>query len=64
VKMGFMKKAKCRWCGKLTDKFWIIADDMENPKPYCLKCLEKLKMEALERFYLESNPAAQRQKGK
>lgn len=41
-------KFPCRWCGKTTGviKFFIIADDMEQPKPYHPACLDKMLMEA------------------
>jgi len=40
------KKEKCRWCGKSNGviKFYIIADDLEKPKPYHTACIRKLKM--------------------
>ena len=44
-----MKQNKCRDCG--TDKnikYYVIADDIENHKPYCEKCILKLRMDILE----------------
>lgn len=40
------KKDKCRWCKKSNGviKYYIIADDLENPKPYHPACIRKLKM--------------------
>jgi hypothetical protein len=40
-------RAKCRGCGKSTGKikFYIIADDMENPKAYHPACKSKLLIE-------------------
>lgn len=42
-------KHKCRWCGKSTGviKFYIIADDLENPKPYHPACIRKLQQEVM-----------------
>jgi len=46
------KLKKCRWCGKGGKlKWYIIADDMENPKPYHKKCIEKMKIEAMFALY-------------
>ena len=36
---------KCRYCGKQTKKLYIIADDLEHPKPYHKKCYDKLIMD-------------------
>lgn len=43
------KRLACRWCGKTTGriKFYIIADDMETPKPYHQKCIDELNLEVL-----------------
>ncbi len=40
---------KCRWCGKSKGiiKYYIIADDLENPKPYHTACIRKLEMEVI-----------------
>lgn len=42
-------KKPCRWCKKKTGiiKFYIIADDMENPKPYHTSCIRKLQDEVI-----------------
>jgi len=48
--MGMKKqKQKCRWCGKDSGiiKFYIIADDLEKPKPYHPACIRKLQIEVL-----------------
>lgn len=44
-----MKKVKCRYCGKsrVPMKLYIIADDMENPRPYHKKCMDKMMMEVI-----------------
>jgi len=41
------KKTVCRWCKKSNGviKFYVIADDLENPKPYHPACIMKLQME-------------------
>lgn len=51
------RKNICRWCGKSSGKikFYIIADDMENPKPYHSACMAILHIEALKKFYLSSD---------
>lgn len=43
------KKAKCRWCdsSRPVIKWYVIADDMENPKPYHPACIRKLHDEVL-----------------
>lgn len=43
------EKAKCRWCGtsKPVIKFYILADDMEHPKPYHPACIRELEMEVM-----------------
>ena len=43
------EKSKCRRCGKNTGviKYYIIADDMENPKPYHPACIRKLNEEVI-----------------
>ena len=43
------KKVKCRGCGSSLSviKWWIIADDLENPKPYHASCMRKLKTEII-----------------
>jgi hypothetical protein len=34
------KKLKCSYCGKTGKlKWYIIADDLENPRPYHKKCI-------------------------
>lgn len=44
-----MTKTKCRWCNKSEGilKYYIIADDMENPKPYHPSCIRKLEIEVI-----------------
>jgi hypothetical protein len=43
------KQLPCRWCGKKTGirKFYIIADDLESPKPYHVACIRKLQIEVM-----------------
>lgn len=43
------KKIKCRYCGKTNGiiKQYIIADDMEKPKPYHPACIRKLQYEVM-----------------
>ena len=43
-----MRKA-CRGCGKKSGiiKFYIIADDLEKPKPYHPACVRKLYLEVM-----------------
>lgn len=40
---------KCRGCTnpKSKVKFYIIADDLENPKPYCKECIDELNMRVM-----------------
>jgi hypothetical protein len=42
-----MKKVKCRWCDKSHGiiKYYIIADNIEEPRPYHPACIRKLKLE-------------------
>lgn len=49
MKTKVSKKIKCRWCGKSTGviKFYIIADNLEEPKPYHTACIRKLETEVL-----------------
>jgi len=44
-----MDKLKCRRCGKSTGKmkYYIIADDMEKPKPYHEKCMKEFTLELM-----------------
>jgi hypothetical protein len=36
----YIKNEKCSYCGKGGKlKWYIIADDLENPKPYHKKCI-------------------------
>jgi len=46
------KEIECRWCGKSKGiiKFYIIADDLENPKPYHSFCLRKLDIEVIRKL--------------
>ncbi len=43
------KKLACRWCGRRDNviKFYIIADNLEEPKPYHPGCIRKLEMEVM-----------------
>lgn len=44
-----MKKYDCAWCGesKGVIKFYILADDLENPKPYHAGCVRNLQREVM-----------------
>jgi len=44
-----IKKVACRWCNKKTGviKFYIIADNLEEPKPYHPACIRKLNIEVM-----------------
>ncbi len=50
--MSKKKKIKCRGCGKATGivKFYIIADNLEEPKAYHPACLRNLYMEVMMKF--------------
>lgn len=43
------KEVKCRYCGKggKNIKYYIIADDLEKPKPYHPACIKKLNFEIM-----------------
>jgi hypothetical protein len=42
----YIKNEKCSYCGKTGKlKWYIIADDLENPKPYHKKCMNKFMIE-------------------
>ena len=43
------KKLPCRWCGKRDGviKFYIIADNLEEPKAYHPACMRKLEVEVM-----------------
>lgn len=45
--MAGKTKVKCRGCGKDHGiiKYYILADDMENPKPYHASCIRNLMIE-------------------
>ena len=38
---------KCIYCGKPTEKAYIIADDLENPRPMCKKCIDDFQWECM-----------------
>ena len=38
---------KCAYCGKPTKKSYIIADDLENPRPMCKKCRDDFNYECM-----------------
>lgn len=39
---------KCKICGEWRGtKGYVLADDIENPQPYCKKCKEGLDIEVL-----------------
>jgi len=46
------RKEKCRGCGSSRPviKHYILADDIENPKPYHPSCMRKLKIEVLSKL--------------
>jgi hypothetical protein len=48
------QKVRCRYCGKSGGriKYYTVADDMENPKPYHPKCFKKFKLDVLQKLYL------------
>ena len=36
-------KPKCRGCQKTRGVgFYVIGDDLENPRPYCQKCIDEV----------------------
>jgi len=43
------KKVACRWCNKTNGviKFYILADNLEEPKAYHPGCMRKLEMEVI-----------------
>ena len=41
-----MNKVKCKICGKL-GKLYVIADDLENPQPYCQEHIDELNMNVM-----------------
>lgn len=45
-------KVKCRGCNKFKGviKYYIIADDLEQPKPYHPACLRNLQYEVLKKL--------------
>ena len=47
--MKLMEKYRCIYCGKVDKrvKFYVIADDMENPKPYHKTCFKKFQLDVL-----------------
>jgi hypothetical protein len=49
------EKIKCNYCHKSGGKikYFIIADDMENPRPYHDKCMDKFRVEVLIRLFSE-----------
>ena len=52
------KTENCRWCGKPTNKKFVIADDLENPKPYHKECVQLMILEAIggeSEFWKEKN---------
>ena len=50
VKKEKNERTKCRWCNKNDGiiKYYIIADDKENPRPYHVACMEELEKMAKE----------------
>lgn len=51
-KMTKNNKVKCRWCKKSGGviKYYIIADDIENPKPYHPSCIRLLDYEVIKKL--------------
>ena len=37
-----IKMEKCLLCSRLTSKFWVVADDYDNLKPYHTTCRNRL----------------------
>lgn len=56
--LNIMKKpkVKCRWCGKTSSpiKYYIIADNLEEPKPYHPSCMKKFNLEVIKRLNEEN----------
>lgn len=52
-----MRRTKCRGCGKSNGeiKWYVIADDLENPKPYHPICMEELQFEVMLKLAEEDN---------
>lgn len=51
--MKTKKTIKCRGCGKGGRlKNYIIADDLENPRPYHKKCMEQMMLEVMIQLYI------------
>jgi hypothetical protein len=48
-----MKKKPCRYCGKSSGviKFYIIADNLEEPRPYHKGCIKKLYFDVLKQLW-------------
>lgn len=48
------QKTRCRYCRKSGGriKYYTIADDLENPKPYHPKCRKKFRLEVLQQLCL------------
>ena len=45
-------KEKCRYCGKGEKlKYYIIADDLEHPKPYHPKCMKLFTEDVMIKIY-------------
>jgi len=44
-----MEKVKCRRCGKTKGiiKYYIIADDLEHPRPYHVSCIREVMEEVI-----------------
>lgn len=42
---------KCKVCGTTSDvRLYVIADDMENPQPYCKDCMNIFLLELLKKI--------------
>lgn len=43
---------KCRYCGKSDGviKLYVIADDLETPKPYHPACIRELKIDVIKKL--------------
>ena len=50
-----MSRTKCSWCGKSGGKmsWYIIADDMERPRPYHPKCYNEMFDELLVKIFCD-----------
>lgn len=50
----------CDWCGKPTDTWYVIADDLEAPRPFHTKCVHEMLLEV----WILEEERKRRRKGK